>query len=134
MKKYSVILLLILSLSVFSQSSKTKTFKIKQGTEACKKGKQVKLVAVVSDNRCPEGVECIQAGEAIVTVFIFDNKKLVTQETINLGSKNKQNYTTDLEKATGYTNIQGVILKPYPVNGKEVKLKEYYLEVSYLEE
>ena len=131
MKKYILLLLSLLSFSVFSQSVTTKTYKITQGTKVCKKGKQIKLVAIVSDNRCPQGVQCIVAGEAVVTVFIFDNKKLVTQETINLGSKNKQNYISDLEKATGLSNIQDVVLKPYPVNGKAVKLKEYYLEVVY---
>ncbi|MFT6748396.1 MAG: hypothetical protein ACI9XR_000128 [Flavobacterium sp.] len=132
MKKYIVFVLIVLSFSVYSQTAKVKTAKIKQGTEACKRGKQVKLVAIVSDNRCPQGAQCIQAGEAIVTVFVFDNKKLISQETVNLGAKNKQVYISDFEKATGYENIQDVSLKPYPLEGKETKLKEYYLEVTYL--
>jgi hypothetical protein len=76
-------------------------------------------------------VQCIQAGEAIVTVFVFDNKSLQGQETVNLGTKNKQAYIADFEKATGYKNIQDVALKPYPIEGKETKLKEYYIEVTY---
>jgi hypothetical protein len=131
MKKYFTLAAICVSFVVFSQSQKLKTFKIKQGTEACKKGKQVKLVAIVSDNRCPQGVQCIQAGEAIVTVFVFDNKSLQGQETVNLGTKNKQAYIADFEKATGYKNIQNVALKPYPIEGKETKLKEYYIEVTY---
>lgn len=132
MKNYVVFVVTFLSFSVYSQTAKVKTVKIKQGTAACKRGKQVKLVAIVSDNRCPQGVQCIQVGEAIVTVFVFDNKKLISQETVNLGAKNKQVYISDFEKATGYKNIQGVSLKPYPIEGKETKLKEYYLEVIYL--
>ena len=45
-----------------------------------KKGFYIRLKEVVEDSRCPKDVTCIWAGQAVVIVEVFENKKLIEEK------------------------------------------------------
>src|SRR5436190_2015714 len=53
--------------------------------------KEIVLVKLINDSRCPAGVQCIWAGEITFEVAAYENKKLVEQIqfTINPGSNDE---------------------------------------------
>ena len=44
--------------------------RIEVGESAVVSGMEVEFLSVVRDNRCPAGVECVQAGEAVVALSV----------------------------------------------------------------
>jgi len=43
---------------------------------------EFKFVALESDSRCPKGVQCIWAGEAIALIDVFNNGEKIEQKRI----------------------------------------------------
>ncbi|MET0760425.1 MAG: hypothetical protein ABWZ56_08385, partial [Flavobacterium sp.] len=93
MKKSLLLFLLILGTVTFAQNTENETVKyVKITQKKClkKKGFNLVLAAVVSDSRCPEGVTCVWAGEASVTVSVYKDSKLVEDHTMVFSMKNEE--------------------------------------------
>jgi hypothetical protein len=71
MKNIFFFFLLIFSISVFAQESKQKPIKITQKNCLAKKGYSFRLKEVISDSRCPEGTQCIWAGEVKTLIVVL---------------------------------------------------------------
>ena len=126
MKKLFAIVILILSISVFAQSE------IKITPKKCipKKGYHLKLVKVVDDSRCPQGVTCVWAGEVSAIVKVYKDKKFIEEKTIKFNSKNTS------ENATWFSNyyskkIKSIDVLPYPKNGVTVRAKKQYIRITF---
>ena len=109
-------------------------YKITQDKNLSKKGYQLVLKKVISDSRCPEGVNCIWIGEAEVIVSLYKNRKLIIEKALTLSPIPKQNqegiawlskYVPQL-----YKNIKTVEVVPYPKEGVKIDVKKYYIIVS----
>jgi hypothetical protein len=87
------------------------------------KNVSIKLDTVLEDSRCPENVECFCAGMAIARFDFTLNNKLTTFSLTNTGG-----YTGDTI-ISGY-KIQFVSLKPYPVFGIPIIIKDYIAGVK----
>lgn len=135
MKKILIAVLLVFSVSLFAQTDQNiRSLKITQ--KKCLKNKGTKLILkeVVSDSRCPEGVQCIWAGEAKVTVSVYEGKKLIKEEELVINGKNEQankdwfrSYLPSSQK-----NIKSINIVPYPKEGVKINPKEYYIKIGYI--
>ena len=137
MKKSLLLFFLILGTVTFAKNTKTESvqfLKITQKKCLKKKGFSLVLAAVVSDSRCPEGVACIWAGEASVTISVYKDSKLVENHTMVFSMKNEaenklwfSKYLPEKQK-----NIKTVSVFPYPKKGVETNLKNYYVKIGYI--
>ncbi|MCG2430122.1 MULTISPECIES: hypothetical protein [Aequorivita] len=124
------ILILISSLSFGQDSPKTPKIgvKVPEGETVVLKGVSVKFLEVIEDSRCPEGVNCIWAGRAIVKAEVTSNGKteevtLIFGETRPGEEKNTNLFTSDKFV------INGLTLNPYPTSESTGKDTSYVLLV-----
>ena len=137
MKKYLILILLVLPTAFFAQDPEKGNlhyYKITQNKNLPKKGYHLVLKKVTSDSRCPEGVNCIWIGEAEVIVSLYKNRKLIVEKALTLSPTPQQNqehiawlaqYVPQL-----YKNIKTVEVVPYPKEGVEIDTKKYYIIVG----
>lgn len=132
--KYLVLcILLILGAEVTAQETGQVNFyssALQQG-EMMKFGdRSIRFKNVISDSRCPEDVTCIWAGEAIVSVEIYENGRCVEEKLIVVASTNiPLKYNTD---NTSYS-IEQLSLSPVPsVTNRDIS-KEYKLQIKLRE-
>ncbi|CAM2862441.1 hypothetical protein [Flavobacterium frigoris] len=135
MKNFLIVMLLVFSVSLFAQTDQNiRSLKITQ--KKCLKNKGTKLILkeVLSDSRCPEGVQCIWAGEAKVVVSVYEGKKFVKDEELVISGKNEQinkdwfmSYLPFSQK-----NIKSINIVPYPKEGVKINPKEYYIKIGYI--
>ncbi|RLJ63237.1 hypothetical protein CLV86_1773 [Lacinutrix venerupis] len=91
---------------------------------------EFKFVAVESDSRCPKGVQCVWAGEAIVLVDVFKNGKKTEQKRLVFSP------TSQLQNALGNLfsseslKVSGLNIAPYPEHGTKIKAEDYYVQLS----
>ena len=133
MKKSILLLILTFSLSPLAQNKNLSYFKITQKECLPKKGYQLVLKEVISDSRCPEGVNCIWAGEIKLLMAIYQDKQFVGEQTITLSDKNFQEnkkwFTIYL--ASSKSDIESIDVVPYPKEGVKINPKKYYLKIGY---
>lgn len=137
MKKSFLLFLIVFSTLTFAQSpvkENVKYLKITQKKCPNKKGYQLVLKQVVNDSRCPEGLNCIWAGEASAIVSVYKDSKLIEDNTMVFSMKNEQenlkwfaNYLPEKQK-----KIKSVSVFPYPKKGVKINAKESYLKIGYL--
>lgn len=98
-----------------------------------KSEKEVVLVRVVNDSRCPEGVQCVWAGEVTIEVAVYENKKLSeqTQFTLNAQSAEevKEWFVAHLPKSK--EKLKAVSVAPYPKDGVTIQPEEYKIVLKY---
>jgi len=84
---------------------------------------KVKFVEVTDDSRCPTGVDCIWAGNAVVKVIITGYR--AGSKTVQLNSNAGQKG----DQLEGYAiNLEGVT--PYPKAGKPIGKTSYRASFS----
>ena len=137
MKNVLLLSLLLFCTFSFSQSSTAEKVSIAKVTQKkClkKKGFTLVLKEVVSDSRCPDGLNCIWAGEATAIISVYKDAKLVEDNTMVFSIKNQEEnklwfckYLSENQK-----NLKSVQLLPYPNKDKPIDKKKYFVKVSYL--
>jgi hypothetical protein len=99
------------------------TLSIGQSAVIADEGLKIKFIEVVGDSRCPQGVQCIWAGEASALIEITYSgstyRKVLTQPGAS------ESTTTDF----GIYEI-AFSLQPYPQAGKEIDAKDYRLQLQ----
>ena len=55
-----------------------------------RKGIHFKLKEIIEDSRCPEGITCIWAGQVVATIEVYNDKKLIDENTLTFTSKNNE--------------------------------------------
>lgn len=98
-----------------------------------KSGKEIVLVKVIDDSRCPEGVQCIWAGEVTIEVAAYENQELVEQVQFTLGQKNRDGAKKWFIKhlPASEKELQGISVLPYPKDGIARKLEDYVIQLVY---
>lgn len=82
----------------------------------------IKLIQVLEDSRCPQGVDCVWEGQAKALVQITDrNGKKTQKEIVMRGGTVAPLYTEDGLEII----VRG--LSPYPKASSKIEGKEYYL-------
>ncbi|SDW05661.1 hypothetical protein [Flavobacterium degerlachei] len=135
MKNILFAVMLIFSFSLFAQNNNDVSYlKIKQNSCIKKKGNSLVFKEVLSDSRCPEGVNCIWAGEIKVVVAVYLDKNFIKEETLIISGKNSQE---NIAWITQYLpadkrNIESINVFPYPKEGVKIKSKKYFLQIAYI--
>ena len=137
MKKVLLLSCLLLFAFSFAQrptAEKVAFAKVTQKKCLTKKGYTLVLKDVVSDSRCPDGLNCIWAGEATAIISVYKDSKFVEDNTMVFSMKNQEEnklwfckYLPENKK-----NLKGVQLVPYPNKDTPIDKKKYLVKVSYL--
>jgi hypothetical protein len=132
MKKIILYLFLLFSSFIIAQPPNLRLKNITFNQKIKKvKGKQLVLKRVISDSRCPEGVNCIWAGECEIEVAIYKNRKLISTENILLSPKLHSENITWFKEFYANQNIFEILLLPYPKNEVSINPKDYYVKIIY---
>jgi len=94
--------------------------------------KEVVLVQLINDSRCPENVQCVWAGEVIFEVAAYDNGKLVARQQLTLNPTNQDEIIAWFTKYLPETKtaIKNIEVLPYPKEGVSVKAEDYFLKLN----
>lgn len=126
--------LICLSCSAQKKSKKAKLvdFTITQTKSQKKTGTQLFLKQVISDARCPQGVDCIWAGEAQVNISTYKNGKWLDETILIFTSKKEQENKEWLAKQLSIPieKIKSMVLFPYPKDGQKINPKDYVVKVT----
>jgi hypothetical protein len=102
----------------------TETMKIGETCKLEKSNVTFTFVEVVSDNRCPRGVNCIQAGEAVIIVKVAG------------GSPQKVKIDTDPKTVTRMPieggTVEMLALNPYPEAGARIDPAQRTLQIRMI--
>ena len=76
MRLFILTLIVMLSITSFAAAQTPENVTVKAGTQrSAKRSKlKIKFVSVVDDSRCPEGANCVWAGNAQIKVLIGNGK------------------------------------------------------------
>jgi hypothetical protein len=98
-----------------------------------KSGKEIVLVKVIDDSRCPEGVQCIWAGEVTIEVAAYENRKLIEQVQFTLGQKNRDEAKKWFIQHLPATDkeLQRISVLPYPKDGVPREMEDYIIKLVY---
>ena len=128
---------LIIAFSTFSLISGCRTItigkdEINQNLDSSK-GKEIVLVQVINDSRCPEGTQCIWAGEVSIEVAAYENKKLVEQVTLTLNRSTADEVKTWFSEHLPNVKepLKGIDVLPHPKEGVSIQPKDYKIALKY---
>ncbi|KXO00564.1 hypothetical protein LS48_03980 [Aequorivita aquimaris] len=132
MKKSLLAIIILFSTFAFGQEDSAETpkiaVKVPKGETVVLKGVSIKFMEVMEDSRCPEGVDCIWAGRAIVKAKVTANgkteEKLLTFGEVRSGEEKNTNLYSSANFA-----INGLTLKPYPTAESAGNINNYVLLV-----
>lgn len=139
--KNSLLLLLIVFISSCSCQKKA-TNDVSNNTEPnfvinqkldSQTGKEIVLTKVVNDSRCPEGVQCIWAGEVIVEVSVYQDNKEIEKETLTFTPKNQEEMVAWFTQRLPKTEkpLLSVGVEPYPKKDTPIKFEDYFIKLEY---
>lgn len=132
MKKLIIIFLAIFSLISCAQKTKvTSNSALFSQKLAKQKGIQLVLKKVVNDSRCPEGVNCIWAGECEIIVSIYKNNKFINEEKILLSPKLYKENVAWFSKYYPSKKIREINVLPYPKNEVVANPKDYFVKIEF---
>ena len=133
MKNIFFFLVLIFSVSVFGQESQQneKTIKITQNNCLAKEGYSFQLKEVSSDSRCPEGVQCIWAGEVRLIILVYNDKKMIEETKLTVSPNNNEEAINFFTKYYPKNKIKSIYVFPFPIKEKVLDKKTYHLEINF---
>ena len=113
-------------------STKMKGDIVNQKLDA-KSGKEIVLVKVKHDSRCPEGTECVWAGEVTFEAAAYEDGKMVEQVQFTLNKNTseviKAWFVLHLPENSKELKTIGVL--PYPKDGVKIRPEDYYIKLVY---
>jgi len=132
MKNSLLAIIILFSTFGFSQENSAETpkiaVKVPQGETIILKGVSIKFMEVLEDSRCPEGVDCIWAGRAIVKVKVTANGKSEEKLLIFGEIRAGEEKNTNLYSSANFA-INGLSLTPYPTAESAGNINNYTLLV-----
>ena len=130
MKNSLLAIIILFSSFTFGQEDSSETpkigVKIPQGETVILKGISIKFLEVIEDSRCPEGVNCIWAGRAIVKAEVTSNGKKEEKTLIFGETRPGEEKNSNLFSSANFS-INGLTLNPYPTSESSGKDTGYTL-------
>jgi hypothetical protein len=130
----NIISFLIIVFSLVSCAQKietTKGTKIFTQKVVKQKGTQLVLKKVTNDSRCPEGVNCIWAGECEILISVYKNNKFVKDEKILLSPKLYKANIAWFSKYYPNKKITEINVLPYPKNEVVIDSKDFFVKIMF---
>lgn len=133
MKYFTPIIILFIFISCASKQVANENEILINATLLTKVGNdyEMKISKIISDSRCPEGIECIWAGEVKLELEIYKNQKLEKTETLSINYKTvEQNKGFFAKYISTDKKIKDILVQPTKKEGQTIELKEYVLRVE----
>lgn len=94
---------------------------------------QLKIKEIISDSRCPEGVNCVWAGEIKLVVSISKGKKLLEETALSITSNQFKENVAWFSKylPNDKEAIKSIVVLPHPKKGISKDLKDYSILIAY---
>ena len=133
MKYSTIIIALFFVLSCAPKPTSTKNEILINSTSAVNVGNdyEIKILKIISDSRCPEGVNCVWAGEVQLELEIYKNQKIEKTKIISINYKslelNKQFFA---DYFSSDKKIKDILISPQKKQGENIELKNYILKVQ----
>lgn len=89
----------------------------------------IKLIKVLSDSRCPKGVNCIRAGEVKVLVELTQSNKAAIFREVIISANSHPDYYPLIYKNNN-SSFFGADILPYPVNNVVTAAEDYSLKIE----
>ena len=87
---------------------------------------------IIEDSRCPEGITCIWAGQVVATIEVYNDKKLIDENTLTFTSKNnEENKKWFAKYLSEDKKLKTIKVLPYPKDKVTVKFKKKYIELVF---
>ena len=135
MRKILLLSVLLVSVNlIFAQDTeKPRYLTITQKECVQKKGYRLLLKNVISDSRCPEGVNCIWAGEVKAVVSVYQDRKLLENTTLTFSAKTLEENIAWFSKylPVQKRNIKSTEILPYPKDSIRINPKAYFIKIGY---
>ena len=122
----------IIVLLVISCASKKEEVKADLPVQIHKLSKEFsfKIKEVISDSRCPEGVNCVWAGEVELVLSIYKESIFYKDESLIINFENFTKNKLLLEKYTSSQIIKSIEVLPEKKQGVEINLENYSLKIN----
>ena len=91
---------------------------------------EFKFVAVESDSRCPKGVQCIWAGEAVVLLDVFKNGEKIEQKRVVFSPTSTLINKIGNVFSSESFNVSGFNIAPYPEHDSKINHEDYYIQLE----
>lgn len=133
MKYSTIIIALFFVLSCAPKPTSTKNEILINSISAVNVGNdyEIKILKIISDSRCPEGVNCVWAGEVQLELEIYKNQKIEKTKIITINYKslelNKEFFGDYLSSDK---KIKDILISPQKKQGENIELKNYILTVQ----
>ena len=92
---------------------------------------QLILKSVTNDSRCPEGTNCIWAGDVTIEIQVVENLKILETKSFVVSSKNLKENISLFSKYYPNQIIKSIQVLPYPKNEIVVKPAAYFVKVLF---
>ncbi|MFC4738538.1 hypothetical protein ACFO3U_00870 [Flavobacterium ponti] len=133
MKYFTPIIALFIFISCASKQVINENEIVINSTSLTKVGNdyEMKITKILSDSRCPEGVECIWAGEVQLELEIYKNQKFEKTETLSINYKTvEQNKDFFAKYILIDKKVKDILVQPVKKEGQNIELKDYVLKVE----
>ena len=94
-----------------------------------------KIEKIISDSRCPEGVQCVRAGEVKLTVGVYENNLKTEEVDLVIDYMNFEENKSFFESKITLKNkkIDTIQIYPKSLSGVTIEEKEYKLKLVFSE-
>lgn len=92
-----------------------------------------KIEKILSDSRCPEGVQCVRAGEVVLSLAVFKGNVKTEETKLIIDYKNFEKNKAFFESKIPLENkkIESIQILPNRVDGVKIEEKEYQLKLVF---
>ena len=92
-----------------------------------------KIEKIISDSRCPEGVQCVRAGEVKLTIGVYESNSETEEVDLVIDYRNFEQNKTFFESKIPLKNknIEVIQILPNRIAGKNIEENEYQLKLIF---
>jgi hypothetical protein len=92
---------------------------------------QLVLKSVSNDSRCPEGTDCIWAGDVTIKIQVVENLKILETKAMVISSKNLTENISWFSKYYPNQKIKTIQVLPYPKSGVAINPSAYFVKFLF---
>jgi len=127
MKKISLCLVLFILVSCKSGQESKSNVELTSKKEVLFNDYAFEITKILSDSRCPEGTNCIWAGELVIEVSVWQENKLIESSVLTFSPKTRDENLAWFSKFVSENKkVKSYKISPVKTE-KSLELKDYKL-------
>ena len=129
MKKVVLIIVLFVFVACKSAKGNPNEITITSKKEVVANDYEIAIHKIISDSRCPEGVNCVWAGELVTELKVWQNKELKETKVLTFSPNSKEENFAWFEKyIPNNKKLSKYKISPNKTE-KQLELKDYKIEL-----